>query len=130
MLSSLILRLKHLAVLLPLFALATSTDAQASPWQLVTGAEELRSFMSGTKAERELPSGEISRGEYYPDGAGILHAWGASIPRTWSVKDDDKVCITAERDIQCYEFEVNGHIYFIQHDKVIIAAKQGGTGSR
>ena len=105
--SNSILRLKLLAVLLPLFALATSTDAQASSWQLVTGAEELRRFMSGTKAERELPNGEISRGEYHPDGTGMLHAWGASIPRTWSVKGDDQVCITAELNRQCYRFELS-----------------------
>jgi hypothetical protein len=96
-----------LAVMVLPCLLATSASAQTSAWQPVTGAETLRGFMSGTKAERELPSGEISRGEYFPDGTGILFAWGASIPRTWSVKGEDQVCITAERETQCYQFELN-----------------------
>ena len=98
---------KCLSLLSLPFAVLTHAHAEPSTWQPVTGAEALRGLMSGTKAERELPSGEISRGEYFPNGTGILHAWGASIARTWSVMGEDQVCITAERDEQCYQFELN-----------------------
>ncbi|MEX1285183.1 MAG: hypothetical protein AB1Z18_10590 [Desulfobacterales bacterium] len=73
----------------------------------VTGTETLRNFMSDRTAERTLPGGEVSRGEYRPDGTGTLYAWGASIPRTWSVKGDDQICITAESVTQCYTLERN-----------------------
>ena len=64
--------------------------------------------MGGAKAERELPDGEISRGEYSPDGTGMLYSWGASIPRTWAVKGDDQVCITEESgESLCYRFEIS-----------------------
>lgn len=81
--------------------------SQSTPWEPVAGVDTLRDLMSGIEAERKLPDGQISRGEYHPDGTGILHAWGASIPRTWSVKGKDQVCITAERETQCYQFELN-----------------------
>ena len=38
--------------------------AQDGDWAPVTGADALSEFMSGLKAERELPNGTMSRGEY------------------------------------------------------------------
>ncbi|MGD8557211.1 MAG: hypothetical protein PVJ14_07645 [Chromatiales bacterium] len=82
--------------------------AGESQWKSVSGAENLQNFMGGAKAERELPDGEISRGEYSPDGTGMLYSWGASIPRTWAVKGDDQVCITEESgESLCYRFEIS-----------------------
>jgi hypothetical protein len=81
--------------------------ARAGEWEPVTGAENLRSFLSHVKAELTLPSGEIIRGEYSADGTGILYAWGAAIPRTWTIKGDDQYCVTAERTTLCYELERN-----------------------
>ncbi len=63
--------------------------------------------MSGLTAERDLRGGEVSRGEYFADGTGVLHAWGASVPRTWSVEGEDRLCITAQREALCYELERN-----------------------
>ena len=63
--------------------------------------------MSGAVAERMLPSGELSRGEYNADGTGTLYSWGARIQRTWKIEGDDRVCITAERVTFCYQFERN-----------------------
>ena len=42
--------------------------AHANEWIPVSGAETLKEFMSGLKAERTLAGGEISRGEYKADG--------------------------------------------------------------
>jgi hypothetical protein len=63
--------------------------------------------MSGRIVERKLPNGEMSRGEYHADGTGTLYSWGAQIPRTWSVEGDDQVCVSADRVVQCYQFETN-----------------------
>ena len=99
-------RLKTI-LLSSLLVLIASGLAQSSEWIPITGAETLRKFMSGTKVERKLPSGDMSRGEYHPDGTGTLYSWGASIPRTWEVKGDEQVCITVERVTRCYLFERN-----------------------
>jgi hypothetical protein len=81
--------------------------AQGAEWTPVTGADALRTFMSGLIAERELPNGEMSRGEYNADGSGTLHAWGAELPRKWSIKGDDQICITERSEIECFTFEKN-----------------------
>ncbi len=90
-----------------LLVMFNAVMAQSSEWVPITGAETLRKFMSGTKVERKLPSGDMSRGEYHPDGTGTLYSWGASISRTWEVKGDEQVCITEERVTRCYQFERN-----------------------
>jgi len=89
-------------LLLTLSAVAIAQDAS---WQPITGAEDLRSLMSGLKVERSLPSGEVSRGEYNDDGTGTLFAWGAAIPRRWSITGDDQICISEGGDTQCYRIE-------------------------
>ena len=94
-------------VLSSLFVLGAVTAAQANEWIPVTGIQTLQDFMSGMKAERTLANGEISRGEYRPDGTGTLHAWGASIPRTWKIEGDDQICVSAERKVNCYRLERN-----------------------
>lgn len=104
---SLNLRRIQAILLSGLLALSAATVAQGNAWMPVTGTETLRNFMSDRTAERTLPGGEVSRGEYRPDGTGTLYAWGASIPRTWSVKGDDQICITAESVTQCYTLERN-----------------------
>ncbi len=88
-----------------LLALSAVSAAQGNEWTPVTGSDALRNYMSGMKAERTLPSGEISRGEYNADGSGTLTAWGADIPRTWEVKGDDQICITEKRITNCYQIE-------------------------
>jgi hypothetical protein len=87
--------------------MAAVSTAQSAEWESVTGTDSLRNLMSGTKAERVLPNGEISRGEYNPDGTGTLYSWGAAIPRTWGVRGDDQICITAKGVSNCYNFEKN-----------------------
>lgn len=79
--------------------------AQDKQWVPVTGAEKLGNFMSGMKAERKLPNGEISRGEYRADGTGTLYSWGETFPRTWAVEGDDKLCVTEKRVSNCYRIE-------------------------
>ena len=81
--------------------------AQDGDWVPVTGAETLREFMGGLTTERTLPGGEVSRAEYRGDGTALLHAWGATHPRTWSVEGDDQLCIKAEDESLCFELEKN-----------------------
>jgi len=99
------LRQLHTAVLSSLLVLSAVSAVQGNEWTPVTGREALQNYMSGMKAERILPSGEISLGEYKADGSGTLTAWGADIPRTWEVKGDDQICITERRTTNCYQIE-------------------------
>mgnify|MGYP001545015043 FL=1 len=94
-------------VLSGLLVLIASGLAQGSEWIPIAGSEELRNFMSGLKAERTLPNGEVSLGEYNPYGTGTLFAWGTAIPRTWEIKGDDLICLTAKRESICYQIEKN-----------------------
>lgn len=88
--------------------LSTTVIAQSAEWQPVIGKESLRNFMSDTKMEWEEPGGDNSRGEYRADGSGTLYSWGgAEIPRTWEVKGDDQVCVTARQETQCWKLEKN-----------------------
>ena len=86
-------------------AISTPALAQDSDWTPVTGAETLREFMSGLKAERELRKGAVARGEYFADGTGVLDAWGTSVRRTWKIEGDDQICITAQGETLCYQLE-------------------------
>ena len=101
--------MKRLTILLLtgllLSALVVSTHA--NEWIPVNGAETLKEFMSGMKAERTLAGGEISWGEYRPNGTGTLYSWGAQIPRTWEVKGDDQICVSARGETLCYFLERN-----------------------
>ncbi len=87
--------------------LSAPVFAQSNDWVPVTGAGNLSRFMSGLTVERELPSGELSTGEYHADGTGILTSWGVSYPRTWRIEGDGQICITAEKESQCYQYEQN-----------------------
>ena len=94
----------HVVILLATIALSAPA-IRADDWEPVSGAEILREFMSGLSTERDLPGKEVARGEYYPDGTGVLHEWGASFSRTWEVVGEDQVCITAGPQTRCYQFE-------------------------
>ena len=87
--------------------LSANALSQGGEWTPVTGAEALRTFMSGLKAERELPNGEMSRGEYNADGSATLYAWGAAIPRKWTIKGENQVCLIEKSRTECYTFEKN-----------------------
>ena len=106
-----------------LFVLILSPTLQANEWIPVTGKETLSKYMSGMKAQRTLPNGSLSRGEYNPDGTGTLFAWGASIPRTWMVKGDNQVCVTAERETICYQFERNSDNENLYRAREVVSGK-------
>jgi hypothetical protein len=103
--------------------LISNPIAQANEWIPVTGRDTLSNYMSGMEAQRALPNGNLSRGEYNPDGTGTLFAWGASISRTWMVKGDDQVCVTAERVTTCYQFERNSDNENLYRAREVVSGK-------
>ena len=100
--------MKKVLFLTMFFLLYISTaTAQSDEWQLLTGEENLRNFMSGREMKYEDPEGRQTRGEYRADGTGTLYSWGAKIPRTWAVKGDDQICVSENIATRCYQFEKN-----------------------
>ena len=96
----------HVAILLATMVLIAPAIG-ADEWEPVSGADTLSEFMSGLSVERDLPGKEVARGEYRADGTGVLHEWGSSFPRTWEVRGEDQICISARVDVRCYVFERN-----------------------
>ena len=100
------MKLSSLLVILGLFCFV-ATPVLGNQWIPVTGADNLKNLISGLKAERTLPNGEISRGEYRADGTGTLFSWGAEILRKWEINGVDQLCITVNQDSICYLIERN-----------------------
>ncbi len=95
-------RIGALLLVAPMICTAAAAE---SDWMPLTGTETLREFMGGLTAERTLPTGDVIRGEYRVDGTGVLHILGASIRRTWEVRGEDRLCVTAEGETQCFRIE-------------------------
>jgi len=79
----------------------------AANWVNLSGAETLRAFVSGAKAEIDLKPGVTATGEYYGDGTAKIEAWGETFLRTWEVRGDDQVCYISATETNCYTYEQN-----------------------
>ena len=103
-------QLQLVVVALLVCGLAQAQDASeppASGWEPVTGAENLRAFMSGRTLILQEGKDSQRRGEYRADGTGTLMAWGGEFERRWEVRGDDQVCVTGVRLSGCYRVERN-----------------------
>ena len=100
-------RNRYIFIVTLIIAVSMPAIAQDGDWVPVTGAGTLRSFMEERTAVRKLPDGEVTRGEYFSDGTGVLHEYGASFPRTWEIRGENQICISSARDHVCYTYERN-----------------------
>lgn len=99
-----------LTKLSPFFALlgAIITGAAiADNWQPVTGADNLRTLVSGNDFKALLVNDVAATARYQADGTGVLNAWGKSFPRTWEVSGEDKICINYGQRVDCVQIEQN-----------------------
>lgn len=90
-----------------LLAASAGIQAQDGSWQPITGADNLRTFMSGRSLVLQEGKDSQRRGEYRADGTGTLNAWGGEFERRWEVRGDDQVCVTGVRISGCYRLEQN-----------------------
>ena len=69
----------------PLFLVGAlvAGPAIAESWQPVTGADNLRTLVSGNDFTATLVDGVTATARYEADGTGALNAWGKVWPRTW-----------------------------------------------
>jgi hypothetical protein len=87
--------------------LLAAVPAGAQDWTAITGAEALRSLISGRTLVIEGIRDSDRRGIYRADGTGVLYAWGAEFPRRWEIRGDDQICVFGEPQSDCYRFERN-----------------------
>ena len=94
---------------------AASAPAGATPvaeWIPIQNADELRAIYADTTIQGTAEVGRSRRvtpftGQYRADGTGMLFISGRQIPRTWSVKGNDRLCATDTLGENCYRFERN-----------------------
>jgi hypothetical protein len=85
--------------------LLLSRVAFAQDWAPYTGTDNLRRLMSDTVLEGELRKGVMATAHFSADGTGVLHAWGDSFPRNWSIRGDDGICIEVGGEKACVTIE-------------------------
>ncbi|MDX1334868.1 MAG: hypothetical protein R3312_03720 [Gammaproteobacteria bacterium] len=82
-----------------------SQAIETAQWVPVTGADRLKAFMGGLSTERILPNGWSMTGEYFSDGSGLVHQFGAVFPRSWDVFGEDQICIHTIYETDCFILE-------------------------
>jgi len=66
----------------------------AEEWKPVTGAEQLRAFMSDVTIEWSGGDRGKTRGEYRADGTGTLYSWRAPLERRWEIVGQDTIRVS------------------------------------
>jgi len=88
-----------------LLSAITSGATLAENWQPVTGADNLRTLVSGNDFKATLVDGVTATARYEADGTAVLNAWGKAFPRTWEVSGEDQLCIDYGQRLDCVKIE-------------------------
>lgn len=94
------------ATVLACAALAlAAAPAAAADWQDIKDPAALRALYSNKtfRGKDYLDRPFVSH--YRADGQGVMILQGTRVPRTWSVKGRDQVCIKLPWDAPCYRFQ-------------------------
>ena len=99
------MHLGRISLSLALCGAVITGPAIADNWQPVTGADNLRTLVSGNDFKATLVDGVTATARYEPDGTGALSAWGKVWPRTWEISGDDRICIDYGERVDCVTIE-------------------------
>ena len=88
-----------------LIAVTALLPAHAEDWQALSGADQLREFVSGATASIQVRPGEIATGVYRADGTASIEFWNETFERTWTVSGEDRVCYSSLTETNCFTFE-------------------------
>ena len=99
------MHLVRVSASLALFGAVLAGPAIAQNWEPVTGADNLRTLVSGNDFKATLVDGVAATARYEADGTGILNAWGKAFPRTWEVSGEDRICINYGQRVDCVTIE-------------------------
>lgn len=77
----------------------------ASDWQDIKDPAALRALYSNKTFKGKDYLDRPFVGHYRADGEGILLSQGMRVPRTWTVKGNDQVCVKLPWDSPCYRLQ-------------------------
>jgi len=87
------------------FCLATAVPVQASDWEDIKDPAALRALYSNKTFKGKDYLDRPFVGHYRADGQGVMISQGARVPRSWSVKGNDHVCVKLPWESPCYRFQ-------------------------
>jgi hypothetical protein len=98
---------------------------------MVTGEQNLRSFMDGRTLTLADGKDKDRRGVYNADGSGTLYAWGDEFDRQWEIRDGEWICMLILKE--CYRLErstADGSLYRVTAEStgVQTSVRDEGTG--
>lgn len=87
-------------------ALSIAGAAVASDWQDIKDAQVLKGLYSNKTFKGKDYLDRPWTGHYRADGRGVMLTHdGTRIPRTWSVKGNDQVCVKLPWETACYRLQ-------------------------
>jgi len=86
-------------------ALAAAAPAAAADWQDIKDPAALRALYSNKTFKGKDYLDRPFVAHYRADGQGLMIWQGTRVPRTWSVKGNDQVCVKLPWDSPCYRFQ-------------------------
>lgn len=93
------------AILLAALALAAGS-AMASDWQDIKDPQALKGLYSNKTFKGKDWMERPWVGHYRADGRGVMVIHdGTRIPRTWSIKGNDQVCVKLPWETACYRLQ-------------------------
>lgn len=87
-------------------ALALAAPAYASDWQDIKDPQALKGLYSNKTFKGKDWMERPWVGHYRADGRGVMVIHdGTRIPRTWSIKGNDQVCVKLPWETACYRLQ-------------------------
>jgi hypothetical protein len=87
-------------------ALALAAPAAASDWQDIKDPKVLKGLYSNKTFKGKDYLDRPWTGHYRADGRGVMVIHdGTRVPRTWSVKGNDQVCVKLPWETACYRLQ-------------------------
>jgi hypothetical protein len=85
--------------------LALAAPATASDWQDIKDPQALKQLYSNKTFRGKDYLDRPFVGHYRADGQGIMLAQDMRIPRSWSVKGNDQVCVKLPWQVACFRLQ-------------------------
>lgn len=82
-----------------------AVPVHASDWQDIKDPAALRALYSNKTFKGKDYLDRPFVGHYRADGQGVMIWQGTRVPRTWTVKGDDQVCVKLPWDSPCYRLQ-------------------------
>jgi len=95
---------RNIAIMTGVLFFMMSGPVASQDWVDIKNPKEL-SALHSNKTFRSTHQGVPVVEHYRADGKGIFISGELRIPCTWEVKGNDQVCVSNEKDTNCYKFQ-------------------------